>query len=157
MQAQVLDLLTVLCRENETALVLVTHDLAIVASRCQRIAVMYGGRIIEIGPASQIVHAPQHPYTVGLLAARPRLEGDLPPRLASIPGTAVPPSRPLAEGCAFAPRCPLATAQCRTSLPTLDAAPHSAGGDHQVACWRAGTRPDFTAHTAESPTERSHR
>lgn len=152
-QAQVLDLLTQLCRENHTALVLVTHDLAIVGARCERIAVMYGGRIVELAKSSDLINNPQHPYTFGLLAARPRLHGPLPTRLASIPGTAVPPSRPLAEGCPFAGRCPLAIQKCRTELPALISIDGQAG--HHVACWQAGQRPDFSTNLVPSNTQES--
>ncbi|MDO5677266.1 MAG: ABC transporter ATP-binding protein [Propionibacteriaceae bacterium] len=147
-QAQVLDLLERLRAEQGSALVLVTHDLAIVARRCDRIAVMYGGRIVEIAPADQLTTEPLHPYTSGLLQARPALRGPKAQRLVAIPGTAVPPSRPLSEGCSFASRCPLADDRCRTQLPELTTP--SPGSDCQVACWKPGEQPKFSATPSQA-------
>ena len=115
-QAKVLDLLAAASRERGVALLLVTHDLGVAARICDRIAVAYAGRIVEEGTAAQLLQQPHHPYTVGLLASRPRLDGsiaggDLP----TLPGRPPDPRLPLA-GCAFAPRCPAADAQCAGPL-----------------------------------------
>ncbi|MFA9269763.1 MAG: oligopeptide/dipeptide ABC transporter ATP-binding protein, partial [Baekduiaceae bacterium] len=115
-QAKVLDLLAAASRERGVALLLVTHDLGVAARICDRIAVAYAGRIVEEGTAAQLLQQPHHPYTVGLLASRPRLDGsiaggDLP----TLPGRPPDPRAPLA-GCAFAPRCPAADAECAGPL-----------------------------------------
>jgi len=116
-QARVLDLLASAARERDVALLLVTHDLGVAARICDRIAVAYAGRIVETGGAAEILGAPRHPYTVGLLASRPRLDGaiaggDLPTLLGRPPDPRTPP-----VGCAFAPRCPAADGQCATPVP----------------------------------------
>ncbi|UTI65248.1 ABC transporter ATP-binding protein [Paraconexibacter antarcticus] len=116
-QARVLDLLAAAARERDVALLLVTHDLGVAARVCDRIAVAYAGRIVETGPAAEVLGAPRHPYTVGLLASRPRLDGtiaggDLP----TLPGRPPDPRTPPA-GCAFAPRCPAADPVCATTTP----------------------------------------
>jgi peptide/nickel transport system ATP-binding protein len=128
-QAQILDLLRRLKREMNMALLLITHDLGVVAEMCDRVVVMYAGRIVEQAPASDLFRRPRHPYTAGLLAAMPRLVekgGKLP----SIPGTVPPPGK-RGQGCSFAERCPRAEARCRTELPGLR--PTAAG--HLAACW----------------------
>lgn len=130
-QAQILDLLREIRRETAMALVLISHDLGVVAEICDRIAVMYAGRFVETGPAADILSRPQHPYTRGLLSALPDLEGPR-TRLASIPGT-VPSGGSVPPGCSFAPRCDRAIANCQTDVPPLFAA-NSRG---QVACWHA--------------------
>jgi peptide/nickel transport system ATP-binding protein len=116
-QARVLELLARAARERGIALLLVTHDLGVAARICDRIAVAYAGRIVEAGPASRILHAPRHPYTLGLLASRPRLDGpvargDLP----TLPGRPPDPRKPV-RGCAFAPRCPASDAECLLAVP----------------------------------------
>jgi peptide/nickel transport system ATP-binding protein len=116
-QARVLDLLATAARERGVALLLVTHDLGVAARICDRIAVAYAGRIVEAGRAAEILGAARHPYTVGLLASRPRLDGavaggDLP----TLPGRPPDPRRP-PEGCAFAARCPAADALCAAPVP----------------------------------------
>jgi peptide/nickel transport system ATP-binding protein len=122
-QAKVLDLLATAARQRGVALLLVTHDLGVAARICDRIAVAYAGRIVETGPAAAVLSAPRHPYTVGLLASRPRLDGaiaggDLP----TLPGRPPDPRTP-PVGCAFAPRCPAADAQCAKPVPVhLEAA-----------------------------------
>lgn len=133
-QSQVLDLLARLRAEHGSALILVSHDLGVVADRCDRIAVMYGGRIVETASARVLLREAAHPYTVGLLKARPRLTGPNPRRLRAIPGTAAPPSRPVEEGCPFAPRCPLADSRCVEQLPPLVTRDNGAA----VACWKSG-------------------
>jgi oligopeptide transport system ATP-binding protein len=127
-QAQILRLLKKLSREHEAAVIVITHDLGVVAGMCQRILVMYAGRIVESGPAKPLFRNPHHPYTVGLLKSVPRLNeprrdtlqtiSGLPPDLAHLP-----------PGCAFAPRCFLATDDCWQAVPDLfatDPGRHSA-------------------------------
>ncbi|MBV6659259.1 MAG: ABC transporter ATP-binding protein [Devosiaceae bacterium] len=116
-QAQVITLLKKLCAERGTAVILVTHDMGVIAETANRVAVMYSGRIAEIGPVEDVVHKPQHPYTVGLMGAIPDLEqeGD---RLAQIKGS-MPRLDRLPEGCAFNPRCPHAFAPCCEAKPGL--------------------------------------
>jgi len=131
-QARVLDLLAAAVRDRGVSLLFVTHDLGVAARICDRIAVAYAGRIVESGPAAQILGAGRHPYTLGLLASRPRIDGlvaggDLP----TLDGRPPDPRSPL-PGCAFAPRCPAAAEQCRTPVPTvIDAG-------RLVECHRAG-------------------
>jgi peptide/nickel transport system ATP-binding protein len=129
-QAQILALLDELKAETGTAVVLITHDLDVVADHADEVAVMYAGRIAERAPAAAIFALPQHPYTVGLLGARPRA-GQAGGRLASIEGT-VPDLRAPPPGCRFAPRCPFAIARCATQPPLDEVAP-----GHRAACWRA--------------------
>jgi peptide/nickel transport system ATP-binding protein len=129
-QAQILSLLDEMKRETGTAVVLVTHDLGVVADHADEVAVMYAGRIAERAPAAALFARPQHPYTVGLLGAAPSLEGGA-ERLASIEGT-VPDLRNPPPGCRFAPRCPFAVARCAEQPPL---APMDQG--HLAACWRA--------------------
>jgi peptide/nickel transport system ATP-binding protein len=128
-QAQILDLLARLRAETGMALVLISHDLGVVAEACAQVAVMYAGRIVERAPADRIFDAPAHPYTRGLLAALPDLDGPR-RRLAAIPGT-VPEPWNLPPGCAFAPRCAVAAAECATPPPFVAIAP-----DHFAACPR---------------------
>jgi peptide/nickel transport system ATP-binding protein len=129
-QAQILALLGELRRETGTAVVLITHDLGVVADHADEVAVMYAGRVVERAAAAEIFAEPQHPYTVGLLGAAPRLDraGE---RLASIEGTVPDMLRP-PPGCRFAPRCPFRVARCAEDPPLLEVAPA-----HAAACWRA--------------------
>jgi peptide/nickel transport system ATP-binding protein len=120
-QARVLDLLASAARERGVALLLVTHDLGVAARICDRIAVAYAGRIVETGTARQILGRARHPYTTGLLASRPRVDGaiaggDLP----TLPGQPPDPRRP-GPGCAFAPRCPVADQRCAGTVPVARA------------------------------------
>jgi len=129
-QAQLLELLRRQVEQHGTALILITHNLGIVARYADRVNVMYAGRIVESADADQLYAEPRHPYTVGLLQSVPRLDQPETARLRPIPGQ--PPdalNRPV--GCAFHPRCPLATAQCRAEVPPLR--PVAAG--HAAACW----------------------
>jgi oligopeptide/dipeptide ABC transporter ATP-binding protein len=112
-QKQILDLLDRLRRELELALLFITHDLAVVAKVADRVAVMYAGRIVEEGPARQVLTVPRHPYTQGLLAASPTLEKR---KLTPISGT-VPQLTELPPGCAFAPRCSFRRAECEQAVP----------------------------------------
>jgi oligopeptide/dipeptide ABC transporter ATP-binding protein len=128
-QARVLELLAGV-RDRGLGVLIITHDLGVVAGLADRVAVMYAGRIIETATTDDLFRSPNHPYTAALLAAVPRLHGDGPLRLAGIPGDPPQPSeRP--EGCAFAPRCGRAEAQCTTARPLLQASTHGPG---QVAC-----------------------
>ena len=125
-QAQILKLLVSLRQERGMSIVIITHNLGVVAETCDRVFVMYCGRTVESGPVREIFRAPRHPYTYGLLGALPRI--DRPPEeLKSIQDQA-PMPHALPPGCAFAPRCPKATEACTLSVPPLS-------GDHrQVAC-----------------------
>ena len=120
-QRRILGLMDQLARDRGMALLLITHNLGIVASYMQRLYVMYAGRIVEHGPVRDVLTAPSHPYTQGLLAAVPSLRLDR-PRLQDIPGTVPPPGR-FPPGCAFAPRCPHATEACTASVPPLTETP----------------------------------
>ncbi|WP_410813360.1 ABC transporter ATP-binding protein [Micromonospora sp. 067-2] len=115
-QAQVLDLLDDLTESHGTATVLISHDLGVVSSFCDRILIMYAGRVVEAGPTDDIIAAPAHPYTRALLDSIPRLRGPLPRRLPAIPG-APPTGGPGGPGCPFAPRCPRADDTCRSVTP----------------------------------------
>ena len=118
LQAQVLDLLDRLRRQHGSAVVLITHDLGIVARHAERVAVLYAGSLVEDGPTESLFARPSHPYTRGLLACVPRLDSDPDTPLATLPGH---PPRPgsLPPGCAFAPRCSLAHAACEDEPPSL--------------------------------------
>ncbi len=130
-QAQILALLRALQEEMGTAILLITHDLAVIAETAHRVAVMYAGRIVETGPVAALFEAPLHPYTAGLLRSIPRIMrergGDLP----EIPGV-VPAPGALPAGCAFAARCGFAVAECHELRPVLE----PMGGGREVACWR---------------------
>lgn len=129
-QAQILDLLEDLRRERNMALVLISHDLGMVSEMTDRVVVMYCGRIVEDTPTLNLFTKPAHPYTRGLIAALPDFEGPH-RRLAAIPGSVPPPDR-LPAGCAFAPRCLDAHADCSTDVPRLrELAKH-----HYAACIR---------------------
>ena len=116
-QAQILGLLRELQRDFGTAIVLITHDLGVVAGLCDEVMVLYGGRVMEQGSAQDIFYQPSHPYTVGLLGAIPRLDRDE-AELVAIPG-APPNMARLPTGCPFSERCPLADANCRSTMPGL--------------------------------------
>ncbi|MGA9750238.1 MAG: ABC transporter ATP-binding protein [Acidobacteriota bacterium] len=116
-QSQILDLLASLRESLGMAVLLITHDLGVVAHFSRRIYVMYCGRIVESGPVEEVFRSPQHPYTRALLQSVPRLHDGC-SRLRAIPG-AVPPPQALPAGCAFAPRCPLAEERCRQAVPEL--------------------------------------
>ena len=128
-QAQVLDILAELARETGTAILFVTHDLGVVARLCDRVIVLYGGRVMEEGPSEPVFDAPLHPYAQGLLHATPRIEAPLTPRLETIPG-APRSGGGRTEGCPFALRCPVRIDPCaRVTPPLLAAAP-----DRRAAC-----------------------
>ncbi len=126
-QAQILDLLRRLQEEMGMAILLITHDLGVVAELCEEVFVMYAGRIVERAPAAELFRTPRHPYTAGLLAASPR-RAPRGSRLATIPGMVPAPGK-RGTGCSFADRCARATEKCRVERPPL------AGDGHPVACW----------------------
>ncbi len=129
-QAQILDLLRALQREHRMALILITHDLGVLAGMAGRILVMYAGRVVEAAPTGELFANPRHPYTAGLLSSVPRLDAARAARLAPIRGQ--PPDLiDLPEGCPFAPRCDYAQETCRLKTPSLlEVRP-----GHQAACW----------------------
>ena len=129
-QAQVLDLMKGLATEFRTATLLITHDLGVVAGTCDRVCVMYAGRIVETAPTATIFKMPAHPYTQALLAAVPRPDQQRGERLAAIGGQ--PPNLVnLPPGCPFAPRCRKAQPRCRQELPPLD----NVGPNQKAACF----------------------
>jgi peptide/nickel transport system ATP-binding protein len=129
-QAQIIQLMKRLCRDHGTAVMLVTHDMGVIAETANRVAVMYAGRIVEIGPVADVIHRPAHPYTVGLMGSIPsiveererltQIEGAM-PRLDAVPG-----------GCAYHPRCTRAIERCRHERPELEVI-----GATRAACWVA--------------------
>lgn len=138
-QAQVLDLIRDIRRETGMALVLISHDIGVVGDLCDRIAVMYAGRIVETAATQDLLTRPRHPYTQGLLAALPTLDGPR-RRLTPIAGT-VPAPAAIPPGCAFAPRCPTAVERCGRELPALVIAAQ----DQRAACLRLAELPPPTA------------
>jgi peptide/nickel transport system ATP-binding protein len=127
-QAQIIAVLKRLCREHGTAVMLITHDMGVIAETADRVAVMYAGRIVEIGPVRDVVKSPLHPYTVGLMGSIPKPDAGV-ARLVQIPG-AMPRLTAIPAGCAFHPRCPHAFAPCPAERPNLR--PRGSG---EVACW----------------------
>ncbi len=131
-QAQILDLLRDLRERTGAAIMLITHDLGVVAEIAHRVIVMYAGRIVEEAPVDLLFADPQHPYTLGLLGSIPRLGSDGDERLTAIEGV-VPNPYALPPGCRFSPRCPLADTRCQAEAPALrEIAP-----GHRTACWKA--------------------
>jgi peptide/nickel transport system ATP-binding protein len=128
-QAQIIQLLRRLCRDHGTAVMLVTHDMGVIAETADRVAVMYAGRIVEIGPVVEVIHRPAHPYTVGLMGSIPSVRHQR-ERLLQIDGT-MPRLGAIPEGCAFHPRCPHAGERCRRELPVLARVETT-----EAACWR---------------------
>ena len=126
-QAQITALLKRLCRERGTAVMLVTHDMGVIAETVDRVAVMYAGRLAEVGPVEDIVRRPQHPYTVGLMGSIPSLRKEV-EELQMIPGS-MPRLDAIPSGCAFNPRCDRAGPRCRREVPRIDGA--------GAACWLA--------------------
>ncbi len=127
-QAQIIALIKRLCREHGTAVMLVTHDMGVIAETADRVAVMYAGRVAEIGPVADVIHRPRHPYTVGLMGSIPSV-GETRERLAQIDG-AMPRLNAIPKGCAFNPRCPKAFGACRERRPDL-----MPSGTSLAACW----------------------
>jgi len=134
-QAQILELMRTLQTETGTAVILITHDLGVVAEVADEVVVMYAGRVVERAPVQALFEAPQHPYTIGLLGSVPRLDVQR-TRLAAIEGQVPNPAR-RGSGCGFADRCPFADAHCRVEAPTL----REVGPRHESACWKAPLDP----------------
>ncbi|HZQ62483.1 MAG TPA: ABC transporter ATP-binding protein [Casimicrobiaceae bacterium] len=130
-QAQILELMRVLREETGTAIILITHDLGVVAEIADEVAVMYAGRVVEYAPVQKLFADPQHPYTIGLLGSIPRLHGEQ-QRLAVIEGQVPSPGTRVA-GCRFHPRCPFRVRRCVADDPPLA----SVHPDQRAACWRA--------------------
>jgi len=129
-QAQLLELMKNLTRDFGTALIIITHNLGVVARYADRVNVMYAGRIVEKGTADDIYDDPRHPYTIGLMASIPQLDQDVKTKL--IPVRGQPPDLSnIPKGCAFHPRCDYAVQKCREESPLLE----SVGGIHEKACW----------------------
>ncbi len=133
-QAQIIQLIKRLCRERGTAVMLITHDMGVIAETADRVAVMYAGRIAEIGQVADVVQRPSHPYTKGLMGSIPTLEGSE-TRLVQIPGS-MPRLTAIPQGCAFNPRCPQAFARCFLEQPAAVFV-----GRSEVACWLASATP----------------
>jgi peptide/nickel transport system ATP-binding protein len=145
-QRQVLDVLRGLQARLGLAMILVTHDMAVVAYACDRVAVMYAGRIVESGPAAEVLERPLHPYTMGLAHAFPDVHGggaELVP-IDGVPPVLIDPP----PGCRFAPRCPFAVPHCHAEQPP---SVHY-GADHAAACWRAAEAPALRTAAAKSAT-----
>jgi len=130
-QLQYLNLLKELQRTSNMAMLFITHDFGVVAHMCDRVAVMYAGRIVETGPVREIFDRPEHPYTRALIASVPKVNDDT-ERLYAIEGEPPVPYN-LPQGCRFAPRCPLVEDRCREAYPDR----LTVGPDHTVDCWRA--------------------
>jgi len=130
-QAQILDLMRLLREETGTAIILITHDLGVIAELADDVAVMYAGRIVEHAGVAQLFAQPQHPYTIGLLGSIPRLHLEQ-ERLAAIEGQ-VPGLTASRVGCRFEPRCPFSIERCRIDDPVL----LKIGKEHETACWKA--------------------
>jgi peptide/nickel transport system ATP-binding protein len=135
-QAQIITLLKKLAEETGVSIILVTHDLGLVARFAQTVAVMYAGRIVEMGPVMEIYRNPQHPYTRGLLESIPTTVGPKVERLSQIPG-APPDMSHIPDGCAFAPRCPVVARNCTLAIPPLLRRAPS----HTAACWVTASEP----------------
>lgn len=127
-QAQIVTLMMKLKKEQQSAILFITHDMSVVAETADRVMVMYAGQIVEQAPVRALFLEPKHPYTIALLKTMPTLETDI-KRLPSIPGT-VPPAYALPEGCRFAPRCPFVMEHCRHVLPEVTLLQHQ----HHVRC-----------------------
>jgi peptide/nickel transport system ATP-binding protein len=127
-QAQIIQLLKRVCKDRGAAVMLITHDMGVIAETCDRVAVMYAGRIAEIGPVHEVINQPAHPYSMGLMAAIPDITQDR-ERLHQIDG-AMPRLNAIPSGCAYNPRCPRAFTRCTVERPDLLAA-----GATRAACW----------------------
>jgi oligopeptide/dipeptide ABC transporter ATP-binding protein len=145
-QAQILDLMLSLQRELGMAIVLITHDLGVIAQACDEVVVMYAGRVAEQGPVDEIFKRPMHPYTRGLLASIPRLTTARKTRLPTIEG-AVPSLAEMPAGCRFQNRCPYAEQRCRDARPPLE----EAAGGHFVSCLRWRELPAFEVFARAQP------
>lgn len=134
-QAQILDLMRDLARENKTSILLITHDLGVVAEMCDRVDVMYAGRVMEYGPIRDVFHNPQNPYTIGLMHSIPKITGPS-QRLHTIEGN-VPSVRKMPKNCRFAPRCPHVMDICVNRDPDL----FKVDANHASRCWLQGDVP----------------
>ncbi len=130
-QAQIISLLKNICKNRGAAVMLITHDMGVIAETCDRVAVMYAGRIVEIGPVHEVINQPAHPYTAGLMASIPDITQDR-DYLNQIDG-AMPRLNAIPTGCAFNPRCPKVFDRCQVERPELVSA-----GATRAACWLAG-------------------
>jgi oligopeptide/dipeptide ABC transporter, ATP-binding protein, C-terminal domain len=143
-QAQILELINQLKHELDMGVILITHDLGVVAEVCSRVAVLYLGQVIEEAPVERLFEQPLHPYTKDLMQSIPRLDGERKKKLYAIRGI-VPSLDRIPKGCRFAPRCPFADEKCRNQNPELE----TAGRGHKVRCWRyqeiAGKEGDHAA------------
>jgi oligopeptide/dipeptide ABC transporter ATP-binding protein len=134
-QAQIVELLKEIREKLGTSIILITHDLGLVAGMVDRVIVMYAGFVVESAPVDEIYYDPRHPYTKGLLTSVPKLRGEKTKRLSSIPG-APPDLSSFPTGCPFRERCPYAIARCESENPMLNDVPGVAEStDHQMACW----------------------
>ena len=129
-QLQYLQLLKELQKDSDMAILFITHDFGVVAKMCDRVAVMYAGRIVESGPVREVFNNPAHPYTQALIASVPKMNVQV-DRLHTIEGQP-PEFSDLPEGCRFAPRCPLADGRCQTTYPST----YTVGSEHTAACWK---------------------
>lgn len=127
-QAQIIELLKKLCREHGASVMLITHDMGVIAETADRVAVMYAGRVVEIGPVSEVIHHPAHPYSAGLMGSIPTLDSHV-QRLVQIDGS-MPRLTAIPEGCAFNPRCSRRMERCTRERPELMPA-----GSTRAACW----------------------
>ena len=127
-QAQIISLLKKVCKDRGAAVMLIPHDMGVIAETCDRVAVLYAGRVAEIGPVHHVINQPAHPYTAGLMASIPDMDGDR-ERLNQIDG-AMPRLNAIPGGCAFNPRCPKVFDRCRQETPELVQA-----GANRAACW----------------------
>ena len=127
-QAQIISLLKSICKEQGAAVMLVTHDMGVIAETCDRVAVLYAGRIAEIGPVAEVIHRPAHPYTAGLVGSIPAMDEDR-ERLLQIDGS-MPRLNAIPSGCAYNPRCPQVFERCRVERPEL-----AQVGLTRAACW----------------------
>lgn len=141
-QAQILELINSICEEFGTAVIMITHDLGVVAGMTDRVVVMYAGKVVETAPTDELFAQPRHPYTLGLLASLPRLDEDRPEQLKTIEG-APPDLLNPPPGCPFMPRCAFAHAICRT-MPPLE--PIAGQSHHIKACWIDTTDPKEQAY-----------
>jgi len=143
-QAQILELMQSLARDTGTAMIIITHNLGVVARYAQKVIVMYAGKIIETGTSTEIYHNPKHPYTIGLLKSVPRLDEKMGTKLDPIEG--LPPDLiDVPKGCSFAARCKYSIEKCLTDSPTLKPVLNG----HDSACWRADEITEIAGPTAQ--------
>ncbi|WP_026431475.1 ABC transporter ATP-binding protein [Paracidovorax oryzae] len=142
-QAQIIQLLKNICKSRGAAVMLITHDMGVIAETCDRVAVLYAGRVAEIGPVHEVINHPAHPYTAGLMASIPDMAQDR-ERLNQIDG-AMPRLNAIPAGCAFNPRCPHAFERCRVERPELLPA-----GPTRAACWLHAATPNASAAIQEA-------